>query len=499
MMTKPFGDGPWSTVRHIAQARGVRVWLVGGAVRDLLLGLPVHDWDFAVDHDALSLARSVADALVGGYFTLDAERETGRVVLADGSDGQQDLDFALLRGVDLEADLRARDFTVNAMALNAQDHLIDPTGGREDLEDRLIRATSERVFRDDALRMLRAVRLEATLGFEIESHTEDWIRRDAPLMVVPSAERVRDEFMRLLNAFDAARHVRRLEALGLLPFFIPELPQLRDVRQTAPHRFDVWAHSLMVLDALEGVLTTGVAQQPGIPLGVDAPDAAWQDLARALHPYAERLDAHLAQDVSGGQTREALLRLAALLHDLGKPETWSEDAEGRVHFYRHEAVGADLAARRLGDLRFSREAVGLVKRVIEGHLRPLHLANAERLTRRAIYRYFRALDDAGVDVALLSLADHLATWGPELAPERWARRLEVCRTLLHHYFERHEETVAPPPLLTGHDLIAVLGLQPGPQIGRLLDALREAQATGTVATRADALALVKELAGLSAT
>jgi putative nucleotidyltransferase with HDIG domain len=498
-MTGRIRNGPWSRVRHIAQERGTRVWLVGGAVRDLLLGLPIHDWDFAVDRDALSLARSVADALGGAYFTLDAERGTGRVVLADGPAAGQDLDFALLRGADLEADLRARDFTINAMALNTEEQLIDPTGGQEDLEDRLIRATSGRVFEADALRMLRAVRLEATLKFEIEPQTEVWIRQAAPMMVVPSAERVRDEFMRLLNTLGAARYVRRLEALGLLPFLIPELTPLRGVRQTAPHRFDVWEHTLVVLDVLEGVLTVAGSQPLQNTALIDVPDVIWEGLARALRPYVPQLRAHLVQEVTGGQSREALLRLAALLHDVGKPETWSEDAEGRVHFYRHEGVGAELAANRLRDLRFSREAVALVKRVIGGHLRPLHLSQTERLTSRAIYRYFRALEDAGVDVALLSLADRLSTWGPDTRPERWARRLEVCRTLLHHYFEEYERTIAPPPLLTGGDLIGTFDLTPGPQIGRLLEALQEAQATGVVTTREDALAFVRDRTSRSET
>ena len=153
-----------------------------------------------------------------------------------------------------------------------------------------------------------------------------------------------------------------------------------------------------------------------------------------------------------------------------------------------------MTAARLQKLRFSRAEVRRVARIVKEHLRPAHLTREATVTRRAIYRYFRDTGDAGVDVVLLSLADHLATWGPHLREERWIRRLDVAELLLHHYFERPQETVAPQLPVDGHDLMRELGVGPGPGIGRALDAIREAVAAGEISSREDALTLAAEIA-----
>lgn len=489
-------DWPLKQICTIAAACGIQVWVVGGVVRDALLGRPVHDWDFAADRDALGLARAVGDTLGGAYFPLDTERGAGRVILVTEHGVRLELDFAVLRGDDLEADLAVRDFTINAMALDETGALVDPLGGEADLKARRIHATSERAFQDDPLRMLRAMRLEAELGFETEPQTAAWIRRDAPLLALPSAERLRDEFMRGLGFPGASIYVQRLDELGLLVHVMPELESLKGVVQSPPHRFDVWRHTLATVATLEMVIAAVIGDAspwPGSRAVADAPPAAWGDIARALSQFSGDVREHLATELCDGRDRATLLKLAALLHDVGKPGTWSEGADGYSHFYGHEPAGARIAAARLRKLRFSRDEVKRVRTIVEGHLRPPHLARANKVTRRAIYRYFRATDDAGVEIVLLSLADHLATWGPNLRERRWARRLEVAELLLSHYFERREETIAPPPLVSGHDLMTELRLEAGPEIGRLLEALREAQAAGEVRTREEALALAAQM------
>jgi putative nucleotidyltransferase with HDIG domain len=494
MTTISLPDWPWEAVRRLAGERGVRVWPVGGAVRDALLGRPVHDWDFAVDRDALGLARAVADALGGAYFPLDTERDTGRAILTAEDGTRLELDFAALRGGGLETDLLARDFTINALALDEAGPVIDVVRGLDDLEAQRIRAVHDQTFQDDPLRLLRAVRMEAELGFEIEPQTAAWIHRDAPLLAQPSAERVRDEFGRILDLPGAAASLLRLERFGLLSLVVPEVEPLKGVDQSAPHRHDVWRHTLATVDALEGVIAAVTGLDVGQRVLADVPPVTWGDLARVLGQFAGDVAVHLAVEVSGGRDQALLLKLAALLHDLGKPKTRSQSDDGRIHFYNHERVGAQMAAARLRELRFSRDEVKRVRTIIGAHMRPGHLARAEKVTRRAVYRYFLATSCGGVDVVLLSLADYLAIWGPNLQEQRWTRRLEVAEALLTHWFERYEETVSPSPLVTGRDLMTELGLDAGRQVGRLLEVVREAQAAGEVSTREEALALAGKIA-----
>lgn len=493
MSTIQLPEWPWRIVRREADKRGVACWLVGGAVRDLFLERPVHDWDFAVDRDAMALARAVGDTLGGAFFPLDEERGTARVVLNAEARASVELDFALLRGGSLDADLAERDFTVNAMAVDEAKMLIDPLGGREDLETGRIRATSERSFRDDPVRLLRAVRLESELGFAAEPQTESWIQRDAPLLAGSAAERVRDEFTRGLAVSGAADFIQRLDDLSLLVHVVPELDALKGVPQTPP-RFDVWQHTLNSLDTLEQLIAT-VLGKPALAsahAAAGVPAVAWGVLARRLGQFAGELQSHLAVNISADRDRQLLAKLAALFHDVGKPQTRSVGEDGRVHFYGHESIGGRLARARMRALRFSGGEAARVRTVVEAHLRPAQLARAETITRRAVYRYFRDTGDAGVDTVLLSLADRLAAWGHDLEEDRWIRHLEVAEILLYHFFERWQETVAPRLPVDGHDLMRALDLEPGPEIGRLLELLREAVAAGEVETEEEALQLARE-------
>ena len=376
-----------------------------------------------------------------------------------------------------------------------------------DLAAGRIRVTHEGAFRDDPVRLLRAVRMEAELSTttetaRIDPQTGAWMQRDAALMALPSPERVRDEFARLLALPGAARHLQRLDEFGLLDHTVPEMESLKGVAQSPPHRFDVWQHTLLIVDTLEGVLpavmgkdeTEGKPKRAADPPTLaGAPRAAWGDIARTLGQFAPDVRAHFGVEVTTGRDRALLLKLAALLHDVGKPATQSQDEDGHFHFYNHEPVGAQIAAARLQKLRFSRDEIERMRVLVGQHLRPAHLARTERVTRRAVYRYFRATGCAGVDVVLLSLADHLSTWGPNLQEERWTRRLEVAQTLLTHCFEHYEETVDPALLLSGNDLMVGLALESGPRIGRLLGAIREAQAAGEISTREEALDLARRL------
>jgi putative nucleotidyltransferase with HDIG domain len=468
------------------------VYLVGGAVRDAMLGIPTHDLDFAVPARAGQIARQVADGLSGAFYPLDEERDYGRVILTGGEGERQVIDFAQFQGPDLESDLRNRDFSVNAMAVDIRSEftLVDPLGGAADLRRKRLRACSPRSFITDPLRILRGIRLAASFGFQVVPETRQLMRQAAPGLPGVSRERLRDEIFRILDAPRQAASLQALDLLGVMPYLFPELLELKGVEQSPPHVSEVWNHTFEVLKKLDSVLQ--------VLSPVFNPDLAANLhlglLVLRLGRYREALETHLGVRLNQDRSLRPLLFLAALYHDIGKPQTRTSDAQGRIRFLGHEETGAKQTARRLQFLQLSNAEIDRAKTIVRHHMRPLLLAQTGDLpSRRAIYRFFRDTGPAGIDIGLLSLADVLGTYGPTLPQETWANHLEVVRTLFEAWWERPAESVSPPALVTGHDLIAELQVSPGPLVGKMLAAIQEAQATGQVKNRRQALSLAKDL------
>jgi putative nucleotidyltransferase with HDIG domain len=422
------------------------VYLVGGAVRDALLGTPSHDLDFVVPEKGIKSAFALANALNVPAYVLDKERDTGRVVLGE----DLYLDFARFRGADLAADLRARDFTINALALPATAvhaaSVIDVCGGLADLQARCLQLTHAASLQTDPVRGLRALRLAHKLRFSPSAETAAAIRALPALLSVVSPERLRDELLKMAGLPAAAAAFADLDRYDLLAAALPPLAALRGVTQSPPHHEDVWAHILSVLH--------NVAE-------LDAQLHAGDDLPAVLAPYREPLADHLARAFAGGLDGRLVLRLGALFHDVGKAETRTVEESGRIRFYNHDKVGAKIAAQTLRELALSKQVVGYVEQIVAGHMRPLLLAGNPQLSRRAIYRFFRATGEAGIDILLLALADHLATYRGTGPAEVWARVQGVIGACLEHFYTRHEETVAPPPLVDGRTLMDACDIPPG--------------------------------------
>ena len=444
-------------------------YLVGGLVRDQLLGRAVkRDIDLAIDGDASGLARLFADQNGGALYLMDAEHDVARVILGDTY-----IDFAALRG-DVRSDLATRDFTINAMARQiGSEELLDPFHGQHDLREKQIRAVSQTVFRDDPVRLLRALRLSGELGFVLEPHTEDWVRGDAALLAFASMERARDEFCKILAQPESVTRLRQADDLGLLAALLPEVNALKNVTQSPPHHFDVFEHTLHALDEL-----------------VKLQAHSYSEVANG--EFLSVLQTHFEQQVSAERTRGTLLRCAVLLHDVGKPITRSVGPEGAIHFYEHEARGAEMCDAVMRRLRFSNDEIDIVTRVLRYHLRPAQLARGEPLTNRAAYRYFRDAGDTGIDTCVLALAD----WRGKAVPvdqEMDAAQRATNALLLDRYFRAQETVIDPPSLVDGRVLMKELKIAAGPRVGELLEAIREAQVEGEIKTRDDALALAQKM------
>lgn len=472
------------------------LYLVGGAVRDALLGRRSYDLDFVLPAGALRFARKLADALEGAYFPLDAEREYARIVLARDEakpEGERiKLDFATYQGDSLDVDLRLRDFTINAMAISihAPHTLVDPLGGAGDLIARRLRVCSPESLIHDPLRILRAVRQAVDFDLQITPETIQLMRQATGQLDQVSSERIRDEIFRILDGSSPRSAIEILDRIGALVFVLPELGALKGVEQSAPHIYDVWMHTLDVVKNLSAVYAT-------LALDYDADAAAnlmHGLVSLRLGRYRQALKEHLEEKLNPERSIRALVFFSALFHDSGKATTRHLDEDGRVRFFGHDEVGEQLAVRRAQELRLSNLEIERVRLVVRHHMRPFLLGQLDGMpTRRAVYRYFRDTGTAGVDICILSMADMLATYGSTLPQEDWVRHLDILRCLLEAWWEHAQEQVLPPALINGHELMAELCLNPGPEIGQLLEAIREAQALGTVSSREQALELARSL------
>ncbi|MFZ0546227.1 MAG: HD domain-containing protein [Candidatus Promineifilaceae bacterium] len=477
-------------IRPVLGQQSQPVFLVGGAVRDALLGRTSHDLDFTVATGAVKLAFKVADSLGVPAYVMDRERDVGRVVLPDE---KTTLDFARFRNDDLESDLRDRDFTINAIAMpvlaeETADVLVDPTGGQQDLRDGVVRQVHDKALVDDPVRALRAVRMAVSLDFTITPETESAVTAATALFDQVSIERIRDELVKLFRSKNPDKAARFLARLSVLPVVLPEIAQLQGVEQSAPHFEDVFAHTCSVLRWLslleESVIDGRSADHPAVV-----------EIEQGLSPFAAQLRAHWSRPVTGELDGRILLRLAGLFHDCGKRATQVVEENGRIRFFGHDRVGAKLAGSRLRRLRLSNEAIDYVKLAVANHMRPLLLSREPRLSRRAVFRFFKSAGTAGLDVVFLALADNLATYDGRDEDGNLGRMLAAAEVLYRHYFEQYEETIRPPMLLDGNQLMKVLGLGPGRQVGRLLALIQEAQAAGEVATREEAVELARKQLG----
>jgi poly(A) polymerase len=448
------------------------LYLVGGAVRDHLLGRESKDIDLmCADPEALAHAlQSVHDIALVPFLN---KPDTPCLRAVNRADAEDFLDLVPIHGSGVEDDLSRRDFTINAMAIavgagGALGELIDPLGGRQDLRDRLIRAAGPDALLNDPLRVIRAVRFSAELGFEIDAATRHLMSTAAPRIGAVAAERVVRELFLTLKQPASALLIRVLDDTGALQVIFSEIAPMKGCPQNEHHHLNVWDHSLEAAEKLEGLL------------------AAVTD---HFEPAAGRLCANLAQE-----NRLPVLKLAMLLHDAGKPESRSVDpATGRVTFFGHDAAGAAIAERIAVRLKFSVRDRDFFVKLIGSHMHMLGLSGPD-VRPKTILRWFRRLGEDMAPLILLGMADVMATRGPASNEIERERHLRWGRETIRLYYAEIKERLERKSLIGGRDLMAI-GILPGPGMREILEAVRAAQDEGEIQNKDQALALATKLVG----
>ncbi|AJC57242.1 CCA tRNA nucleotidyltransferase [Streptomyces sp. 769] len=437
------------------QEAGFTLALVGGSVRDALLGRLGNDLDFTTDarpEDVLKIVRPWADAVweVGIAFgtvgckkdSFDIEITTYRSEAYDRTSRKPEVSY----GESIEDDLIRRDFTVNAMAvLLPQKEFVDPHSGLEDLAARVLRTpgTPQESFSDDPLRMMRAARFAAQLDFEVAPEVIAAMKEMAERIEIVSAERVRDELNKLILAPNPRKGLRLLVESGLADRVLPELPALR-LESDEHHRHkDVYEHTLTVLEQ-------------AIDLEDDGPDL--------------------------------VLRLAALLHDIGKPRTRRFEKDGRVSFHHHEVVGAKMTKKRMTALKYSNDLIKDVSHLVELHLR-FHGYGTGEWTDSAVRRYVR---DAGPQLERLhKLTRSDCTTRNKRKASALSRAYDGLEDRIA-LLQEQEELDAIRPDLDGNAIMGILGIGPGPQVGKAYKHLLELRLEHGPMERESAVAALKE-------
>ncbi|HOC30727.1 MAG TPA: HD domain-containing protein [Armatimonadota bacterium] len=459
--------------RALCSTRDGRLYVVGGCLRDWALGQPPKDVDLAVEDAAPTVARHIAKGLDGHSFLLHEATQTARVALPSG------LWIDIVQAPDgLEQDLRARDFTINAMAAPAEDYLarlsngrhapvkgkrpqwiVDPLDGWGDLKNRKLRLCHPDSVNADPLRVLRAVRLITALDLGVDDETDIRLRLAVPRLEETAAERVRDEWLSGLDRRDGYRYLVEAARRGVLDVILPEWRDSEGLVQNGYHHLDVWEHTVEVLRLL------GALEPP-------------KDLEPLVTTYLDEL-------FTGLHTRRGLLYTAAVLHDIGKPTARTEDENGIARFHGHDRVSAEQSRAWLARWKFSQREKTFVSNVIRLHMRAGSVVGRDA-TPKAIYRFFRDAGDAAPALLLLNIADRLSARGPWTSDEEVRDQVDGSWRMLGRWSELLTEANLPLPL-SGRDVMREFAMPPGPEVGRVLSAVRDLHDDTPFANREAAL------------
>lgn len=446
------------------------LYLAGGVVRDLLLARPTKDIDI-VCRNAEICSRTIARAKNATVVPFKKKVDVPCYRIVDCDDKTFVMDISEMRGNNIREDLEYRDFCMNAMAVEiargaVAETLIDPLGGRNDIKRKIIRLCSDHAINDDPLRMLRAIRFSAELGFTLEKNTKSAIYQQAFRLKESAPERIMSELILIFNVGNCAGYIRQMDRLGLLAVILPEIQPMKGCIQNLYHHEDVWEHSLSVVEHIEHI--------------INYPEPYFGEHSISVLRCLEK------------NHRLPMLKMAGLLHDVAKPVTRRKDPEsGAVTFYGHDSKGSAILSEIAMGLKLSKKNRLLLEQLTAEHIHVVALSRPE-VKKSTIIRFFRNLGDVAILSIVLSIADVLSKKGPLATESRKKSYLDWCRKTVSEYFVSIKNYLSRKDLIGGNDLIA-MGISPGPEMGKILKKVREARDSGYLQNKADAVALVRSM------
>ncbi|MFH1675493.1 MAG: HD domain-containing protein, partial [bacterium] len=459
---------------NLAKSGSYHPLVVGGAVRDLILDRKISDIDIVTEKSgtAKKLASDFARATNRKLIEYTHEQTIYRVV----AQNQPQIDFTDPVGGTLESDLARRDFTINAMALDLTGEnagvIVDPSNGLDDLKNGIIRMSNENVFDDDPLRMLRAFRFAAELGFKIDPDTFDAIKPRVVKLGGVAGERIQLELLAIMAPDGLSDRIIPMDDAGIWDVLFPEIGKQKNCDQNAYHHLNVWEHSLETIRELEKILTFD---------------------EKIFEPFRERLREYIDYVYPSGHKRVSLMKLAMFLHDIAKPHCKGAREDGRITFIGHEKLGSEFVYDYLDRLKFPNYEKDFVRDIIKGHLRPIAVSMEQANKFKAAYGFVKAYGDTSTAITIISLADRYSAQGPLVTEEINDSHREAVRFLLECFYERSGVAVRPPQIIDGNTLIKELKIQSGPIIGYLINRVREEQVMGQLKTKEDALEFCRRI------
>ena len=456
--------------RIAAEFSGNNIYVVGGTVRDYLMGKVSYDRDLIItDMEAKDFAQSLNKIFNSTFITLDEENKIYRLVLKDSDDIHNPQMIDITNPIDnsLEMDLMRRDLTINAIAVNINTgEVIDLFGGVADIKNKTLNYIEEGNFMDDPLRLLRVYRFQATLDFDLGSDTIHAICKYSDLIEKPAKERVLYELMKLFNGDYTAKALINMNKTWLLEEVFPIVKELKQVPPNFHHHLDLLNHSIETVNQIQMIYENS----------------------------DDRVKEHLNRCDFGGFPRLAHLKLAGFLHDIGKFSTWTiEKDTGRHRFIKHDDVGSKLVKPILKSLTCSNRQIDYISEMIKNHIYPSSLMCEQDVNEKAMMRYLRKLNDNVIDNIVLAKADRLSARGEVITDEMIENNISNLDKLQNFYFESLEKLTPLPKLVDGNELMERFNLTQSPLLGNIIAAIHDAQLDGDVTTKEQALDLAKKL------